>query len=231
MAHHQILPLCTCSTTIGRAVGKSIERGHEHRFRGALDSERSTGLGDDKWALDLALALRDPEGPPPTRQGAAVCKLIKYACRKSGRAMAQTGRTRSRRLTGLLLLLLLMMMTMTILMTVQHSNSLGLVQVVDCMSHKQPFAAKIWNTRNSAKAATGLARATQTETSTLTLPCEQSLRLKVLSDLSEIGIRFRHQLARREGIEPYTHVCSPTNLLAFSFTPKQRWGAERLPTR
>ena len=86
--------------------------------------------------------------------------------------------------------------------------------------------------RNSAKAATGLAWATQTETSTLTLPCEQSLRLEVLSDLSEIGIRFRHRLARREGIEPYTHVRSPTNLLAFSFAPKQRWrDAETIPAQ
>lgn len=54
--------------------------------------------------------------------------------------MAQTGRTRRRRLTGLLLLL----MTMTIMMTVQYSNSLVLVQVAGCMSH-----AKIWNNRSS----------------------------------------------------------------------------------
>lgn len=58
-------------------------------------------------------------------------------------------------------------------MTVQYSNSLGLVQVVDCMSHKQPFAAKSGtpDRRNSAKAATGLAGHTD-RTSTLTLPCE-----------------------------------------------------------
>ena len=77
--------------------------------------------------------------------------------------------------------------------------------------------------RNPAKAATRLARATHTETSTLLLPCEQSLRLEVLSDLSEIEIRFRHRLARREGIEPYTHIRRPTSRLAFSFAPKQRW--------
>jgi hypothetical protein len=91
-----ILPLLTSSTTIGRAVENPSSGATPHSFRGALDSERSTGLGDERWALDLALALRDPEGQRPdyhpTRQGAAVCKLIKYAVPQNrGRAMAQTG--------------------------------------------------------------------------------------------------------------------------------------------
>lgn len=129
--------------------------------------------------------------------------------------MAQTGRTR-RRLTGLLL------MTMTMMMTVQCSSSLGLVQVVGCMSHEQPRAAKIWNNRSSKPGRGSDWTCAGHRQTTLTLPCEQSLRLEVLSDLSEIGIRFRHRLARREGIEPYTHA-RPTNLLAFSFAPKQRW--------
>ena len=53
--------------------------------------------------------------------------------------MAQTGRTRRRRLTGPLLL---MIMTMTMMMTEQDSNSLGLVQAVGCMSHKQTTRRK-----------------------------------------------------------------------------------------
>lgn len=64
-----ILPLLTSSTTIGRAV-ENPSSGATRRtaLRGALDSEqRSTGLGDERWALDLALplALRDPEGQRP----------------------------------------------------------------------------------------------------------------------------------------------------------------------
>lgn len=81
---------------------------------------------------------------------------------------------------------------------------------------------KIWNNRSSKPGRGSDWTCAGHRQTTLTLPCEQSLRLEVLSDLSEIGIRFRHRLARREGIEPYTHA-QPTNLLAFSFAPKQRW--------
>jgi hypothetical protein len=67
-----ILPLLTSSTTIGRAVENPSSGATPHSFRGALDSERSTGLGgDERWALDLAflaLALRDPEGQRPDYQ-------------------------------------------------------------------------------------------------------------------------------------------------------------------
>lgn len=117
--------------------------------------------------------------------------------------MAQIGCLSSSRLTG-------QVMTTT-MMTVQCS--LSLVQIVGCMSHKQP--AQCTHTRNNleqqiveirAKKATGKRLCAGHHTLTLASKAKQSLRLEVLSDLSEIGIRFRHRLARRQGIEPYTHV-------------------------